>query len=231
MTPAARLLAIAVGLVACDGMTTDVADEWDDLGSFEDKFVPQCEKRRALVRFVYDHKSCFADSECVHAGGCLDSREHCGGGFYLHQSAVQTEFEQLGSAAAQCGLATPCCGALPPEQGACLANRCFPATIDTKRATVCMDAMPADSDCAACICHEESVNASACALDPSCSPIFACASSSGCLGTLGCDLASPTFPCRKEVDAAGGPNSAVASKYRESNAAASRLGCDAVCTP
>nr|HMR09788.1 hypothetical protein [Polyangiaceae bacterium] len=68
MTPAARLLAIAVGLVACDGMTTDVADEWDDLGSFEDKFVPQCEKRRALVRFVYDHKSCFADSECVHAG-------------------------------------------------------------------------------------------------------------------------------------------------------------------
>lgn len=225
----ARIVTVAGAFVACEGTTSTGPDEWTDLDSMAGQFVASCEQRRALVRFVYENKSCSTDTECVHAGDCLDSREHCGGGFYVGGLFNQTEFEMLDSAAAQCGLTTPCCGSVPPTQGACLAKRCFPGTSDANRAAGCMDAMGEASDCAACICHEESVNASACALDPSCAPIFVCARKVGCLGTLDCDLASAAFPCKAEVNAAGGPKSPIATKYRESNIAASRLGCDAVC--
>lgn len=51
----------------------------------------------------------------------------------------------------------------------------------------------------------------------------------GCVGTLACDLAEATFPCRNQVDQAGGPKSAAADKYRRSNAAAAYLGCKAAC--
>lgn len=76
-----------------------------------------------------------------------------------------------------------------------------------------------------------SQGASSCLIEsPCCGTLpFACALKAGCVGTLACDLAEATFPCRNQVDQAGGPKSAAADKYRRSNAGAAYLGCKVAC--
>lgn len=209
---------------ACGATTTDRTD-WDDLSSFEDKFPPPCPALTELVRFVYANKACTASSDCARVDGCWEVKEHCGGALYLSSSAPSAQLEALKAGANACTLTAPCCGALPVEP-ACVHGACMPAPdawVET-----CLQEIGETSPCALCLCATDSGDAD-CARTPACAPIFQCARQAGCFGTLACDLASKTFPCRKEVDAAGGPKSEIATMYRMSNVWAVRSGCDVAC--
>jgi hypothetical protein len=204
------------------------ANDWGSLSSYADHFPASCGAIDALVDFAYANKTCGADGDCVHAGACTEIREHCSGGFYVNAQHDTAKLAALSKEASSCPIESPCCGTLPAA-GRCWHGRCFPKVEPAQPHEACLTAAGATSDCALCVCAEESENASECLLDPSCAPIFTCALKAGCVGTLACDLAEATFPCRPQVDQAGGPKSATADKYRRSNAGAAYLGCKAAC--
>lgn len=232
MTARRRLVAwalvIPLAYVGACGSTTKDADEWGQLDGFEDRFPPVCPALSEVVQFVYENKTCDVDSDCEHAGACFSVREHCGGGFYLNTSYSSAQFDVLQAGAASCPLIAPCCGTLP-VQPACVHGQCVGTPFAPNAVESCLQQVGDSSPCALCVCGEGPASTSGCATDPACAPIFRCARQAGCYGTLGCDLVAKAFPCRDEVNAAGGPKSAAATIYRESNAQAAWVGCDVAC--
>ncbi|MCC6903160.1 MAG: hypothetical protein IT377_29585 [Polyangiaceae bacterium] len=231
------VLALAFAAAGCGVVDEDApvtpdggdANDWASLSSYADHFPAACGALDALVDFAYANKTCSADGDCVHVGACTEVREHCAGGFYVNAQHDPAKLALLSKAASSCPIEAPCCGTLPTA-ARCWHGRCFPKVEPAEPPEACLATAGATSDCTLCVCAEGSANAAECLLDPSCAPIFACAVNAECFGTLACDLAEPTFPCRAQVDATGGPTSGVAEKYRRSNARAAYLGCGARCS-
>lgn len=202
------------------------SDEWQGLARYEDQFPPACGALTKLVEYLYEYKSCATDGDCTVAQStCLETKEHCSGAFYANVQHDATTLQTLFDAASTCPLESPCCTAIPAAPR-CAHNRCV-ADGSLTSLTGCLAGLGGD-DCDFCACAAAGPS-QLCVSDPACIPIFKCAKAAGCYGKLGCDLASPGFPCKAEVDAAGGPKSPVAEAFRQANADAPRRGCDVAC--
>lgn len=204
-------------------------DAWQGLPGYEDHFPPACGAMTQLVEYLYEHKSCTMDADCtVVVSSCLEAKEHCSGAFYVNVQHDAATLQTLLNAASTCPLESPCCTATPAP-ARCAHNRCVAdgalTTLDE-----CLAGVGGDDACDFCACASEGWSHD-CVYDPACVPIFKCAKAAGCYGAIACDLASPAFPCKPEVDAAGGPKSMVAEAYRRANADAARRGCDVACAP
>lgn len=218
-------------LTACssDSEKTDSpGSEWNNLESYDDQFPAACETLTAAIESVHAKKSCTTSADCVVVEpGCFSSREHCSGAFYVNTSADVSTIESLFDSSTSCENDAPCCTALPTAP-ACVSGWCTEEQSATNVAA-CLSSAGGSGACELCLCTASYSSGRDCLADPACAPIFACARDAGCYGTLDCDLASPSFPCVAEVNAAGGPTSATATKYRQANVNTPISGCQVAC--